>query len=319
MPTRRQLLGGSAFGVGARLALGAGAVGATAVLAGCDTRPPVPPKGHAYLYRTSNGYRRDLMVCDAAGRNAKDTVASVYGRAAFTPDGNHIAVARGTGEDSRGTYALWVVRTNGSLLHQITFPAVGVADLDPAFAPDGKTIVFNRDTIGFGYGAGLWLVQADGSRLRFVPGGAGGITPQFNNNGGAIVYAAFDGIRRISPQGDSARLIVRNAFGWQCTQPTWSPNGKLVAFVRKDTGGGTSLCTVPAPGGAVTTQQWIANVIETPAWSRDSTSLTYVAVAGIGAEGRTSATVFHKRLDGIARQAFQAAGPPLTDLATWAG
>lgn len=260
MPTRRQLLGGGVAGVGAQIAV---AAGAAAVLTACDTRPPVPPKRHAYLYRTLNGYRRDLMVCDAAGRNAKNIVQSVYGRAGFAPDGNHIVVARGTGEDSRGTYALWVARSDGALLHQITFPATGVADLDPGFAPDGTTIVFSRDTIGFGYGAGLWLVQADGSRLRFVPGGAGGITPQFNNNGGAIVYAAADGIRRIAPDGSAGRLIVRNAFGWQSSQPTWSPDGKLVAFVRRETGGGTSLCTVPAPGGAVTVQQWIDNIIET--------------------------------------------------------
>ena len=316
MPTRRQLLGSSAAGVGARIAV---AAGAAAALTGCDTRPPVPPRRHAYLYRTLNGYRRDLLICDAAGHRPTNIVQSVYGRAAFTPDGAHLALSRGVGEDSRGTYALWVVRSSGALLHQITFPATGIADLDPAFAPNGKTIVFTRDTIGFGYGQGLWMVQADGSRLRFVPGGAGGITPQFNNNGGAIVYAAADGIRRIPTAGGSSRLIVRNAFGWQCSQPTWSPNGKLVAFVRRDGGTATSLCTVPAVGGRVTAQLSIANGIESPAWSRDSSSLTYLAVNGIGAEGRTSATVFHKRIGGLAVQAFTPAGPPLTDLATWAG
>jgi TolB protein len=319
MPTRRQLLGGSAAGVGARVAIGLGAAGAVATLSGCDTRPPVAPKLHAYLYRTLNGYRRDLMVCDAGGHNPKNIVQSAYGRAAFTPDGVHLAVARGTGEDSQGTYALWVVRTTGALLHQITFPAFGIADMDPAFSPDGQTIAFTRDTIGFGHGQGLWLVQLDGSRLRFVPGGAGGITPQFNNTGSALVYAAYDGIRTISASGGSSRLIARGVFPWQNSQPTWSPNGKTVAFVRRDAGGGTSLCTVPAGGGSGSVVQWLGNGLETPAWSRDSASLTYVSVDGVGAEGRRSATVFRIRAGGVASQAFRTVVPPLTDLATWAG
>ncbi len=319
MPTRRQLLGTGVAGVGARVALAAGGAGAIASLTACDLPPAVAPRRHAYLLRTLNGYRRDLVVCDASGRGARAIVPNAYGRAAFAPNGQHIAVSRGTGEDSRGTNALFVCRSDGALLHQITRPPTGVADLDPGFAPDGQTVCFCRDTIGFGSGVGVWLVQADGSRLRFVPGAAGGITPQFNNNGGAIVYAAFDGIRRIPARGGASRLIVRSSFGWQCTQPTWSPNGKLVAFVRKDGGTATSLCTVPAPGGAITAQLSIADTVENPAWSRDSRTLSYTAVNGIGAEGRTRASVFRKVIGGLATQAFTPPGPPLTDLATWAG
>ena len=143
IPTRRQLIG-----------TGAVAVGAAASLTACTTPVAVAPRRHTYSLRQSNGYRRDLVVCDPAGHGSRDILQSVFGRAAWTPDGGHLCVARGAADDSLGTWALWVLRSDGSLLHRITNPASGVADLDPAFAPDGQTIAFSRDTVGFGTGAG---------------------------------------------------------------------------------------------------------------------------------------------------------------------
>jgi Tol biopolymer transport system component len=316
MPTRRQLLGGSAASVGGRVVL---AAGAAAALTSCTVPVAVAPRRHAFLYRTLNGYRRDLMVCDAAGRNVVDIVHGVFGRAAWTPDGRHLAVSRGAADDSLGTWALWVVVSNGALLHRITNPPGGVADLDPCFAPDGQTIAFSRDTVGFGFGQGIWLVRANGAGLHFVPGAAGGITPSFSSNGQAIVYAARDGIRRIPTVGGASTRIVAASFAWQLTQPTWSPNGRRVAFVRHNGGTATSLCIVGATGGSVTALTSIANGIECPAWSRDSATLTYAAFAGVGAEGRTSTTVFRQAVGGRPAQVFHPAGPPATDLATLAG
>ncbi len=110
-------------------------------------RLPHWPRGAIrHLYRTLNGYRRDLMVCDATARIPRNIVHGVFGRAAWFPDGKHLCVSRGTGDDSRGTWALWVLRADGTVLHQITRPRIGVADLDPAVAPDGQTIAFTRDT-----------------------------------------------------------------------------------------------------------------------------------------------------------------------------
>ncbi len=317
MPTRRQL-GAQALSAGGTALVAAGGL---AALSSCATPPPpaVPPRRHTFLKRTLNGYRRDLIVCDASGRNQKDVVPNAFGRAAWTPDGGHLCVARGVGDDSRGTWALWVLRSDGALLHQITRPAIGIADLDPAFHPNGKTIVFTRDTVGFGTGVGLWIVQADGSGLHYVPGGAGGITPQFNNNGGAIVYAAFDGIRRIPTGGGSARVIARAQFGWQLAQPTWSPDGKHVAFVRHNPGGGDTLCWMAATGGTIWPLHTSPTFIESPAWSRDSNTLTFVKYDGPGEEGRRSATIFREAIGGAPVAIYRTTSPPLTDLSTWAG
>lgn len=315
MPTRRQVLEGATSN-GARAVL---AVGAFAALSSCTNKPTVAPKLHAYLLRTFGNYRRDLVICDAAGHNPKNIVHGVYGRPAWTPDGKHLAVARGAADDSLGTWAMWVVGVDGVQQHQVTNPASGVADIDPAFAFDGKTIAFSRDTVGFGAGQGLWLVHADGGGLQYVPGGAGGIAPCFSPNGKTIVYAAADGLRLIPTGGGSPHLLIKAGFAWQFAQPAWSPDGKWVAFVRHDSFGADSLCYLPASGGKWGLVLKSAIGIESPGWSSDSKTLAYLQVDGIGAEGRRSSTVMRIPLGGFGFEAFRPAGPPATDLSTWPG
>ena len=319
--TRRQLLGipmDGLAGTGVKAVAIAGAVGAVAALDACAPTPaPSTPPLHTYNYRQLNGYRRDLMICDAYGRNLTNLVPGVYGRAAWDPKGAWLAVSRGVGEDSTGTYALWVVTRTGRQLHQITRPAVSVADLDPAFAPDGHTIAFSRDTFGFGTGQGLWIVQSNGQGLHFIPGAAGGITPSFSPDSKEVVYAASDGIRRIPISGGASQLIVRCNTPWQCTQPTWSPDGKRVAFIRHNNGQATDLCYIGATGGAGAVLLRSATGIETPTWLSDSTSLAYVRFSGVGAEGRSNVAYYQQTLSGGPRLIFRPFGGTPTDMSTW--
>lgn len=307
-PTRRQLAAGAAV-----------TVASVASLSSCTVPVAVAPKRHAYLLRTSNGYRRDLLLCDTTGRNVVNIVHGVYGRPGWAPDGTALALSRGVADDSRGTWALWLVRDSGRSLHQITSPPSGVADLDPTYSPAGTLIAFTRDTIGFGYGVGIWLVRPQATGLHPVPGAVGGVTPSFSSDGTLIVYAKADGIYRIPTVGGVSRRIVRSAFAWQLTQPSWSRDGHRVAFVRHDSATTASLCYVAALGGTVSVLTSAPVGIECPTWSKDSATLTYARVDGVGAEGRRTTAVFRQAIGGPAREVFRTSRPAATDLATWAG
>lgn len=307
--TRRQI------GVNAgRAVLGAGAV---AALASCAPPTPVAPRRHSYLYRTLNGYRRDLIVTDGNGRNPTNIVHGAYGRASWGQGGTSIAIARGNADDSLGTWGIWLVRPDGRSLHRLTNPPFGVSDLDPAFHPDGTVIAFTRDTIGFGSGEGIWLVRVNGTGLHFVPGAAGGISPSFSPDGKFIAYAAFDGIHRIPIAGGASTRIVAASFGWQYTQPNWSPDGKRVVFIRHDSATAASVCAVAATGGMVAKFVSVPAGLECPAWSRDSATVTYAKFEGIGSEGRSITTVYRQVVGGQPQQVFRPVGPPATDLAVY--
>jgi Tol biopolymer transport system component len=309
MPTRRQLLHGSAAGV-------AGA-GAAAVLASCTPSPPaVAPRRYATLFRTLNGYRRDLVVYDQNGHGSKNIVQNVFGRAAWFPDGNNICISRGAGDDSTGTWALWVCRSDGSLLRTITSPAAGVADLDPCVGQDGKTIVFCRDSIGFGTHTGIWIVQSTGQGLHPVPGSDFGVSPSFSHDQKFIVYAAPDGIRRIPSGGGTPTLIARAAFGWQFSQPTWSAAKNRVAFIRRDSESSASLCYVAGTGGRPTVVLSTPAQIECPTWGSDSNTLHYARYEGHGSEGRGATDVYRQAIGGPSVRIFRPFGPPATDLST---
>jgi Tol biopolymer transport system component len=319
MPTtRRQLFGLPRDGLAGAGVTAAVAVGAVVALDAC-TPPPPPTKAplHTYSYRQLNGYRRDLMICDATGRNLTNILPSVYGRAAWTPKGDKLAVSRAMGDDTTGTWALWVCTRAGKSLQRITSPASGIADLDPTFAPDGFNLAFTRDTIGFGSGQGIWTVTANGLRLRPVPGAAGGITPSIVPDSQDIVYAARDGIRRIPFAGGSSRLIYAATFAWQATQPTVSPDGKRVAFIRKGSGTATDLSVVNAGGGGFKAVQAASIGLETPAWLSDSNTLTYARFAGAGAEGRSNVVVLQQTIGHTFREVFRPFGGTPTDLSTW--
>jgi Tol biopolymer transport system component len=298
--------------------LATGAAVSVAALASCTVPVAVAPKRHAYLLRTLNGYRRDLALVNTTGGGLIDLVQGVYGRPAWTRDGSALAVARGAADDSQGTWALWLVRSDGKSLHRLTSPPSGVADLDPAYSPDGQTIAFSRDTIGFGSGQGLWLIRPQGTGLHPVPGGVGGITPSFSSDGQFICYAAADGIRRIPTAGGAPRLVARGAFGWQFTQPAWSPDGKRIAFVRHDSATTCSLCYMAGTGGAISVLTSAPVNIECPTWSTDSATLTYARVDGIGSEGRRTTAVMRQVIGGPAREMFRTTHPAATDLATLA-
>jgi Tol biopolymer transport system component len=297
-----------------RAVIGAGAV---ATLASCTPPVKVAPRRLSYLYRQLNGYRRDLIVTDGNGRNPQNIVQGAYGRASWGQGGTSIAIARGAADDSLGTWGIWLVRPDGRSLHRVTNPPVGIADLDPTFYPDGTLLAFTRDTIGFGSGQGIWLVRVNGTGLHFVPGAAGGITPSFSNDGKFIAYAAADGIRRIPIAGGSSRRIVNAAFPWQCTQPSWSPDGKRVAFIRRDSATAASICVVASGGSLVATLDSAPVGFECPGWSRDSNTLTYARFDGVGSEGRRSTTLYRLAVGGPAAPVFRPAGPPATDLAIY--
>jgi Tol biopolymer transport system component len=313
MPTRRQLLGGSAAGIGGRVLL---AGGAAAALSSCTLPKAVAPRRFATAYRTLNGYRRDLVLWDIHGKNLTNIVQNVFGRAGWFPDGLHVCIARGAGDDSRGTWALWLCHVDGTLLHPITNPAFGVADLDPCIGTDGQTIVFSRDTIGFGAGQGIWIVQASGQGLHPVPGAAGGISPSFSHDLKFIVYAAADGIRRIPTAGGTPTLIAHAAFGWQFTQPTWSLTNNRVAFVRRDSAAAASLCYVTGTGGKITVLTSSTGGIECPTWGTDGATVNYARFNGYGAEGRSATDVYGVVIGGLDVKIFRPSGAPATDLST---
>lgn len=132
-----------------------------------------------------------------------------------------------------GRSQLFTIRPDGSGAKRIT-NAVGA--YNPDWSPDGRSLVAEIETAN---GAGVNLMSADGSGIRdLTPEGFQG-QPAFSPDGRWIVYereAGGNGIWLMRSNGTELRRLTRNPFGGgECgcdTDPNFSPNGRLISFVR---------------------------------------------------------------------------------------
>lgn len=155
----------------------------------------------------------------------------------------------------------------------------GVADLQPAWSPDGGRIAFVRTTGGSAK-ADLWVMTAGGrDRTRLTDTNVAERDPAWSPEGTRIAYAA-----RTSPSGPF-RIFVARADGSGRTQvtaqaagladrsPVWSPDGTRIAFVSDRDGGFPEIYVMNADGTGV--KRLTANVFVdgNPSWSPDGTRI----------------------------------------------
>ena len=134
----------------------------------------------------------------------------------YSPNGRSLVFIR---MNQRGNIAGLFVKTLGiGRAHRITPPGfLTLADSRGSWSPQGNKIVFATQTTP-NRQPSLWIVRADGSQLHrlHIPRDCGG--------------------------------LVRDPQAVGCFQPSWSPNGHRIAFVRSNPGNGVDIYTVSAEG-----------------------------------------------------------------------
>lgn len=187
---------------------------------------------------------------------------------AVSPDGNTLAI------DLQGS--IWVMPAGGGAARRIT-------DLfsdarQPAWSPDGKTIVF------FAFGGGgyhLWSVAPDGSGLRQLTHGAfDDREPVFSHDGSRIAFASDRGsplgsdynIFTLDLRSGEIRQLTRHAA--EDAMPSWSPDDSQIAYASTRDGG-QGVWAVNAAGGAERRLITTASRIDAASWAPDGTILAH--------------------------------------------
>ena len=153
------------------------------------------------------------------------------GAADYSPDGKQLVL---TGDDSNGQTQLFVVRLNGTGLHQITFsddtPVTG--DSGASWSPSGDRILFTRRP-ATDHRKAIFEVNADGRNLHQVPiPGCGGafadpqsvacIGASWSPDGTQFAFVA------LSDKTAVQNVYTANADGTQPSQVTHTRNGLQV-------------------------------------------------------------------------------------------
>src|SRR5688572_130678 len=180
-----------------------------------------------WTMRPGGGDRRNLTK----GSEAAD------GAANWSPDGRRIAFMsdRETARnpDPRGNrgpdFELFVMNANGGNVRQVTDNELD--DEDPAWSPNGRRIVFQRDlrAVRGKVDYDLFTMAADGTEERRLTNSPGvdDLQPNWSSKGKIAFTSDRDGdtdIYSMRADGSRVRKLTRNKLDEEF--PNWSPNGR---------------------------------------------------------------------------------------------
>jgi Tol biopolymer transport system component len=203
------------------------------------------------------------------------------GGPAFSPDGSFVAFVW-SGPDFTAPNDLWVKAVDGDALRRLT-DTPGTSEGSPAWSPDGRQIAFNR--FEGEDNRGVYVISALGGSERKVTDW--GVRPTWLPDSQSLVFqdhvgGTFAPVHYVLATGVRRQLTTPPA-GFIDVDPSVSPDGKTVAFVRSRRGqaapfGGTimaALFVVPMAGGdPVRVDDWVRGV-GPPEWTPDSREIFY--------------------------------------------
>jgi Tol biopolymer transport system component len=212
---------------------------------------------------------------------------------AVSRDGRTIAYSTSRDFDTT-PLPLYVSRADGTGFRQLARKGI-----DPAFSPNGKLLAFAaRD--------GIWVVRADGGGLRRVTSGRDEAY-DWSPDGKALVV-----VRVISPKNQDyaerfavvvqplrgrPRVLFRTGPNDEAStymyQPSWSPNGRWIAYLNRENAGRRNGLTLVRPNGTgrhrvirgVGDEDWYV-------WAPDGRWLAYTD--GLDLEYIAPSGAFHK-------------------------
>lgn len=212
------------------------------------------PDGRWYAYlKDSSDNRRRLVVRDLLDQSDRVLVASLYPGAS--------AYALGTllchysfSPDSRGLYIGY-----GGKLHQIAIET-----------GEDKLIAF-RARVNVDLGAyNYHTFHVSHTRKQILYTRSARVSP----DGKQMVFTALDRVYSMALPNGQARVLAEQPEGQ--FEPSWSPDGRWIAYVTwSDTAGG-ALWRVPAGGGPPERLSGEPGLYQRPAWSPDGSRIAVI-------------------------------------------
>ena len=175
--------------------------------------------------------------------------------------------------DRDGATAIYLANRDGSGVTRLT------SGEQPAWAPGGRQLAFHR-------AGGIYVISADGSGEARV---TAGFNPAWSPDGKRLVFntPAEDGsIEIVNVDGSGSQRLVdpaiwntRNGPVYGAYWPSWSPDGRSIAFIRASYDDSWALFVVNVDG-AITPRLLVRGTSENTAWSPDGSQIAFGAGPG---------------------------------------
>jgi TolB protein len=152
-----------------------------------------------------------------------------------SPDGTRLVLEGFNDAHPAGNGVYTVRASDGGDLKRLTKSPPGAADGYPRYSPDGRRIVFLRNSPGVdpsGAGA-LFVVNSDGTGLRRItPWGYAFLSQSWSPDGKWIAFERpYGELYLVHPNGTGLhRIPLDLPAGAGAENPAWSPDGSWLVF-----------------------------------------------------------------------------------------
>ena len=185
----------------------------------------------------------DIYTVDATGKNRLNLTQGRHkGNAlpSWSPDGTKIAFVSNRDDNNE----IYVMDADGKNLKNLTLHLDD--DTCPTWSPDATKIAFwSRQVAGeIQILSDIFVMDADGTNRTDITQNprASNRTPSWSPDGNKIAFAALSNVDRVGPWNANLDILVMNADGTNPIRltedapinwlPSWSPDGKRIAFER---------------------------------------------------------------------------------------
>ncbi|GAC1653075.1 MAG: hypothetical protein NVS4B3_15810 [Gemmatimonadaceae bacterium] len=221
--------------------------------------------------------QRSIYVIDADGAGERAAIASSNALSpAWHPSAQFLAY---TVMGDRGTHIAVRDLTTGR--DRALVGASGGLNITPAFAPDGRTIVYAR---GQDDGTDLYVAPfgGEGAARRITVGrGTDNVSPSFSPDGRRIAFtsgrAGHPEVYITDADGTNVDALTAFDFGDQYyrSNPDWSPDGRTIAF-QSQIAGTFQVMTVSLRDRSLK-QHTSEGRNEDPSWAPDARHLVFTS------------------------------------------
>jgi Tol biopolymer transport system component len=195
----------------------------------------------------------NVYTINPSGSGKRQLTHVGAGHAAGAPDWSPGGAKIVYESNQSGDYRIWVMTADGSGQRRLTSDA-GFADLEPAWSPNGKHILFSRcdDHLGFITYCDLEVMNAAGGGMRRLAGGHWTyVHGEYSPDGRRIVVGTDRGgllsaLWVMRSDGTDLHRITRASL--QAFWPGWSPDGRRILFTSNCCQFGSNVWTVRPSG-----------------------------------------------------------------------